>query len=138
MKLFRKILYASLIILTIFLAFTTVLGGIALLTGWIPMDEKMLAGSIFPDYTLPGLALALIAGGSATLASILLLRKSRFAILFSIAAGIVIMFFEFVEVLTIGAPAGLTRTLQAFYFGLGTFIAAASIGVWFIDLMSNP
>ena len=137
MRLVRKIINIVLIILIGFLAITTILGGIALLTGWIPMDVSMLAGSIFPDYTVPGLALTFIAGGSATLAFILLLRKSRFAVLSSATAGIIIMFFEFVEVLVIGSPAGVARTLQIIYFGLGTLIVVISMGLWFIDLLEK-
>ncbi len=44
------------------------------------------------------------------------------------------MFFEFVEVLVIGSPAGVARTLQIIYFGLGTLITIAALGMWFIDI----
>ena len=47
------------------------------------------------------------------------------------------MFFEFVEVMIIGSPAGIVRTLQIFYFGLGTAITIASMGTWFLDLRLN-
>jgi hypothetical protein len=47
------------------------------------------------------------------------------------------MFFEFVEVLVIGSPAGMARTLQILYFGTGTAIIVASMGVWFLDIKSN-
>jgi hypothetical protein len=66
-----------------------------------------------------------------------LIRKSEFAILFATTAGVIIMFFEFVEILAIGSPAGIARTLQIFYFGLGTAIVVASMGTWFLDLQSN-
>ena len=137
MKPFRKFLYAILTVLTIFLSLSTILGGIALLTNLIPMPVALLQGSPFKDYTLPGLSLSILAGGSALFAAILLIRKSRFALLFSTTAGIVIMFFEFVEVLVIGSPAGVARTLQILYFGVGTAIVVPALGIWFLDLLSE-
>jgi hypothetical protein len=98
---------------------------------------EMLKGSVFQDFTLPGLALGIIVGGSAIFAAVLLFRKSKFSILFSTTAGTIIMFFEFVEVLVIGSPAGMARTLQILYFGTGTAIIVASMGVWFLDIKSN-
>ena len=76
-------------------------------------------------------------GGSALFATILLFRKSKYANLFSATAGIIIMFFEFIEVLVIGSPAGIARTLQIFYFGLGTVIAVIAIGLWFFDIQKG-
>ena len=137
MKLFRKIIHVILIVLNIFLALTSSLGGIALLANLNAPPLEQLQGSIFKDWTVPGLSLFLIVGGSALFAAILLFRKSKFALLFSTTAGIIIMFFEFVEVLVIGSPAGVARTLQIFYFGLGAAIVAMSMGAWFIDLQSN-
>ena len=75
--------------------------------------------------------------GSALFAAILLIRKSKFALLFSTTAGIVIMFFEFVEVLVIGSPAEVARTLQILYFGVGTAIVIPALGIWFLDLLSK-
>lgn len=134
MKLFRKTLYVALIVLTIFLALTALAGGIQLLEGTYAPSVDMLNGSFFKDYTIPGLALGLIVGGSAIFAAVLLIRRSKYSILFAATAGVIIVFFEFVEVLSIGSPIGVARTLQIFYFGLGTIIIAASMGAWFLDL----
>ena len=137
MKLLRNSLYITLIVLTIFQSISTILGGIALLANIISMPVELLQGSPFRDYTIPGLALSLLAGGSSLFACILLFRKSKFSILFSTTAGVVMMFFEFIEVLVIGSPAGIARTLQVIYFGTGTAIVVASMGVWFLDLQST-
>lgn len=134
MKLLRKTLYTILVVLTIFLALTALVGCIQLVEGTYAPSVEMLNGSVFKDYTIPGLALGLIVGGSAIFAAVLLIRKSKFAVLFAVTAGIIIMFFEFVEVLVIGSPAGIARTLQIFYFGTGTAICVASMGRWFLDL----
>jgi hypothetical protein len=137
MKLFNQIVHVTLILFTAFLALTSFLGGIALIINLIDMPVELLQGSIFQDYTNPGLALSVIVGGSALVAFIFLIRKSKYSLLSSTTAGIVIMFFEFVEVLTIGSPAGIARALQIFYFGLGTLIVVASMVAWFLDLWSG-
>jgi hypothetical protein len=97
----------------------------------------MLEGSPFRDYTIPGLALTAIVGGSALFAALLLLRKSKYATLFAATAGVIIMFFEFVEALSIGSLAGVARTLQILYFGLGTLIVLVALGLWFLDLRAE-
>ena len=54
-----------------------------------------------------------------------------------IAAGMIIMFFEFVEAQVIGSPAGIAQTLQIFYFGLGTLIVAATMLKMFLETLSD-
>jgi hypothetical protein len=134
MKLFIKILHITLTCLTLFLTLSGFAGGVGLLAKFNAPPVSQLEGSLFKDWTIPGLSLFLIVGGSALFAAILLLRKSKYALLASVTTGIIIMFFEFVEVLVIGSPAGIAQTLQIFYFGLGTAITVASMGLWFIDL----
>jgi hypothetical protein len=134
--LLKKVLNITLIVLNGFLALTAILGGLAILAGVnVPSSEELTA-SIFKGAAIPGIALTLIVGGSGLLATILLVRKSKYALFTSILAGIIIMFFEFVEVQIIGAPPGVAQTLQIFYFGLGTLIVGVALGIWFIDLQS--
>jgi len=132
-----KILHVILIILIAFLALTTFLGGIALIVNLIDMPVELLQGSPFSNYIIPGLSLSVIVGGTALVATILLIRKSKFAILASTTAGVVIMFFEFVEVMVIGSPEGIAQFLQVFYFGLGTLIVVSSLGTWFLELLDE-
>jgi hypothetical protein len=129
-----KILRITLIVLTAFLALTAMLGGLALIANLNAPPLEQLQGSIFTSFTIPGLALFLLVGGGSLLAAILLVRKSRYATLSATAAGFLIMFFEFVEVLVIGSPAGVALTLQIFYFGLGTVIVILSLLTWFLQL----
>ncbi len=131
----RKVLRIILIVLNTFLALTAAGGGIGLITGLNAPPVEQLGGSIFKDFTVPGLSLLMIVGGGATLATVLLVQRNRFAILCSLAAGIAIMFFEFVEVLVIGSPAGVARALQIIYFGLGTSVAVLSMGIQFVDIL---
>ena len=126
MQLPEKTLYTTLIILNIFLALTAISGGFCLLTGIAapPLDE--LNGSIFTDYTIPGLALMIIVGGTALFTAIMLIRKNKYALLFSAMCGLIIMFFEFVEVLAIGSPTGAGLVMQIIYFILGVTIVKLS------------
>jgi hypothetical protein len=135
MKLLRNITVVILIVLTGFLSLTGLLGGLALMAGFNSPPLEQLRGSVFNDFLVPGMVLFVIVGGTALLAFMLLVRKNKFAALFSTVAGIVIMFFEFVEVLAIGSPPGVARTLQIFYVGLGTLITVFSISIWYIDIM---
>jgi len=133
MQLLRKTLYTTLIILNIFLALTAVPGGFCLLTGIAapPLDE--LKGSVFTDYTIPGLALMIIVGGSALLASILLIRKYKYAVFYSAVVGLIIMVFEFIEVLAIGSPTGAGLVMQIIYFVLGVVIVKWSLFVIYLN-----
>jgi hypothetical protein len=129
----KKILHILLIGLVAFLALTTIAGGIGLITGAIAMPIEYLAGSPFPDYTIPGLSLSILVGGAATLATILLIRHHPFALLTSGAAGVGIIIFEIVEVMVIGSPPGVARSLQVFYFSLGSIIILLTALMWLSD-----
>ena len=125
------------IVLALFLAVSAVAGGIGILTGFIPLGEELLQGSPFASYTLPGLALAILVGGAALFASILLFRRSRYALLVLTTAGVVIMFFEFVEVMAIGSPPGPARFLQIFYYAWGVGLVVVSMAAWLAELRSH-
>ena len=137
MNLLTKSIRVLLIVLTLFLSLAAFEGGIQLLIGFYTPPVEMLNGSIFKDFTIPGLALGIIVGGSALFTAILLLRKNKFSLLASVTTGVIIMFFEFVEMLAIGSPAGPARFMQIFFFGMGTVIIAASMGAWFVQLQTS-
>jgi len=134
MQLLRKTLYTTLIILNIFLALTAIPGGFCLLTGIAapPIDE--LKGSVFTDYTIPGIVLMIIVGGSALFTAIMLRRKNKYAILCSAFVGLIIMTFEFVEVLAIGSPTGAGLIMQLVYFVAGIALVKCAFMVLYIDL----
>ena len=87
---------------------------------------------------MPGLALFVMVGGTALVAVIWLVRRNRFALTLATVSGIAIMFFEFVEVLVIGSSPGIARSLQVFYFGLGTLIVTIAAAIRFLELLSTP
>ncbi len=102
-----------------FLALTAIGGGIGLFTGFNAPPLVFLDGSPFSSYILPGLALLILVGGTAVLASILLVRNHRHAWFAVVASAIAVVIFEIVEVVYIGSPEGIARNLQIFYFTYG-------------------
>ena len=130
----RKILYPALVTLNIFLALTAIPGGFCLLTGIAAPPIEELNESWFKDYTIPGLALMIIVGGSALAAAIMLIRKYRFALFYSAIVGLIIMTFEFIEVLAIGSPTGAGLVMQIIYFVLGVLLVKWSVFVLYADM----
>lgn len=116
-----------LIFLESFLALTAIGGGIGLLTGLLAMPVEYLAGSIFTSFLIPGLSLMVVVGGLAIVGAVLLTKRHRYAPAATAVSGLAIIFFEWVEVMVIGSPAGAARNMQVFYFGLGLLILLASL-----------
>jgi hypothetical protein len=133
----KRIGIIILISLTVFLSLTGILGGIALVAQFYSPPTEQLDGSIFKNFTIPGIALAIMVGGSGLSAAILLIRKNVLAPLFSVLSGIIIMSYEFIEVLVIGSPFGIARNLQLFFFGTGIVISILSISVLYIDMLES-
>lgn len=134
----RKILYPALVVLNIFLALTAIPGGFCLLTGIAAPPIEMLNASWFNDYTIPGLTLMIIVGGSALVASVMLIRKYKYALFYSAIVGLVIMTFEFIEVLAIGSPTGAGLVMQIIYFLLGVLLVKWSLFVIYLDKKIKP
>ena len=109
--------------LNLFLGFTAVAGGVALLVGWIKIPLSSLAGSPFSDYTVPAVLLILVIGGSAMLAARLVHLGKGVGLPASAIAGGAIIVFEIVEWSVIGFA-----WLQAAYVAIGVVIV--SLAVW--------
>lgn len=120
-------LRAALILLAGFLSLSAIPGGIMLLAGFYAPPVEQLRGSVFSSFLLPGLALLFIVGGSALLATVLLVRRSRFGPASTALAGVIVMSFEFVEVLAIGSPPGPALVMQAAFFSLGLVLVCGSL-----------
>jgi hypothetical protein len=130
----RRFIQGLLIVLAGCLALSAVPGGITLLAGFYAPPVEQLKGSAFTDFTVPGLALLFLVGGSAVLAAGLLLRRNRSGPLAALLAGTMVMCFEFVEVLAIGSPPGPAHVMQLLYFGIGLALVGASLIALFIEL----
>jgi hypothetical protein len=127
-----------LIALDAFLAVTAIAGGIGLVTGTLAAPLALLQGSPFGSYIIPGLALLVMVGGSALVATVLMIRRQTLGAALSGVAGAMIIGFEIVEVLVIGSEPGLARNLQVFYFAFGLVLAALSFWWWTTEHTPQP
>jgi hypothetical protein len=137
----HKAIRITLFILVVFGALTTIAGGIGLLTGAIAAPHEWLQGSSFVDYTIPGLALAIIVGGSMLLAAATIFTGREIGLLASGFAGLAMMVFEIVEVAIIDPYVGnwlsLALSLQVFYFALGLAIFVLALILWMNEFRSQ-
>ena len=133
----HKALRISIFVLVLFGAITTIAGGVGLLTRAIATPQEWLQGSPFVDYNIPGLALAIIVGGSMLLAALTILTGREIGVLASAFAGLVIMIFEIIEVVVIDPYAGsslsVALSLQIFFFALGLAIFVLATTLWMIE-----
>jgi hypothetical protein len=137
----HKVMRITIFVLAAFGALTTLAGGIGLLTGAIGAPLDWLEGSPFVDYTIPGLSLAIIVGGSMLLAAATIFTGREIGVLASSLAGLAIMIFEIVEAPVIDPYAGsslsLALSLQVFYFALGLVIFVLAAILWMTEFRSQ-
>jgi hypothetical protein len=145
----------ALVGLSLFLAANAVAGALWVVPG---MPREWLAGTPFPDYTIPALALGVVVGLGALIAGVLLLLRPRAGILAAGLVGAGMMIFELVEVSVIGgdmwlhvlglapitkglpatdttripAPLGIPLPLwqQPVFFLIGAAIFALALALW--------
>lgn len=115
----------ALLWLAAFLAVTTILGGIGILLGVLGLDEADLDGSPFGSYVVPGLALLVLVGGTATVAVMLLQQRHPLAPFAAASAGAAMMIFEVVQMRYIPF-----HILQVVYLIVGAVIVAVAIRDW--------
>src|SRR5437773_8915936 len=131
----HKIIRITLIVIELFVGLWAVIGGIGLVTGVIPflqMPIAYLQGTPFSDYMIPGLLLLIIVGGSFLFAAATILSGHELGVLASALAGLILIGFEFVEVLIIdryaivlpsAVPQQVIMTvLSLACFGLATYL----------------
>jgi hypothetical protein len=137
----HKAMRITIFVLVVFGALTTLAGGIGLLTGAIATPLEWLEGSPFFNDIIPGLALAIIVGGSMLLAAATIFTGHEFGVLASGFAGLAMMIFEVVEVAVIDPYAGsslsLAITLQVFFFALGLAIFILALILWLNEFRSQ-
>ena len=132
----HKLVRIVLVVLETFVALSAVAGGIALLRGTFAqgIPVSWLQGTPFSDYTIPGLALAIVVGGGMGVAAVTVLIQHEWAVLISAVAGIFMVGFEVVEAVSVDSKAGnglpLMAGLQVFYFALGLAIFGLAIYLW--------
>lgn len=113
-------------------------GGAAVATGAFGFDEWLprswLDGTPFLDYTLPGLVLLVVIGGGMVLAAASIFVAHEWAVLLSMAMGLVMVGFEAVEILVIDRnPAAVvppTIVQQGLMVALGVVIFSLAAILW--------
>uniref|UniRef100_UPI00286BFF0F hypothetical protein n=1 Tax=Salinibacterium sp. TaxID=1915057 RepID=UPI00286BFF0F len=119
----------------IFSAVSAVGGAVALLfTGGLGMPVSLLEGSPFPSFAGPALILAVIIGGTHTLAAILVLRHRVSSLLWSAVAGFSMVIWIMVETVIIHG----FSWLQGLYFTAGIAELALVFGLLGIVSWMTP
>jgi hypothetical protein len=106
-------------------------------TGTIPFISfplALLQGTPFRDYTIPGLALLILVGGSSLFAVATILTGREVGVLASALAGMITMGFEVVEVVSVeskwGNSLSMAATQQTIIFVLGLAIFGLAAYMW--------
>lgn len=132
----HEVMRIALVVIAAIVAVSAIDGGMALLRGafdqYLPVD--WLAGTPFSDYTIPGLVLVIVVGGSALLAAATAFIHREWALLVSIMAGLIMAGFEVVEIISldskVGADLPMVLALQLVYLVLGLAIVGLAGSLW--------
>lgn len=130
-----------LVVLEAFVALTSIVCGVGLAVGVIHFPLAWLHGTPFSDYSILGLVMAIIVGGSSLVAAATILTGREVGVLVSALAGFLLMGFEVVEVSIIDRNLGnwllLVVPLQAIYSMLGLTIFGLAATLWITEYHSH-
>jgi hypothetical protein len=126
----RRLMRGVLVVADGFVALTAVAGGLALAIGAeaTRFPAAWLVGTPFHSYVVPGLILAVVVGGSATLATAATLRRWPAAPRASVLAGAITMGWIVGEVLILNQPSAPTST-EVFYVAVGFVMATLGLAL---------
>ena len=131
---FRREARLILLAVELFVAATSIVCGLGLAVGVIQFPLTFLDGSPFGDYVAPGLLMAIVVGGVPLLAAAALRARHVAGLPLSALAGLILLAFEVVEVVTIDRNTGgwlpLVLTLQSAYTALGLVMLALAAYLW--------
>jgi large exoprotein involved in heme utilization and adhesion len=113
----------TLVGLHLFNALSAVGGGIALLAGGLGIPTALLRHTPFDSFVVPGIFLAAVIGGSATIGATALLAHWRRALITSAAAGAIMVGWILGETLLVEG----FSWLQGLYLLTGSIVVVASI-----------
>jgi hypothetical protein len=100
------------------------------------LPREWIAGSIFPDYTAPAVALGVLVGGSALIAAVAVIFRPLLGAAAAMVSAVMIIGFELVEIAAVGfSPVtyGVDKPqswLQVAYLVLGAVIAVLGARLW--------
>jgi hypothetical protein len=134
----------ALLAIAAFIATSAIEGGVAVLGGVVfgyKLPLSWLAGTPFNDYTIPGLALAVVVGGSALLAAATIFIHREWAVFVSALAGLMMTGYLAVEIVSIDSKLGealpTALAVQLFYFVLGVALIGLGGFLWMLDYRSS-
>lgn len=120
----RRGMRIALFLIDLFVALTAIGGGMALVAG-LEANRFPLAwlqGTPFTSYVIPGLLLTVMVGGSAAVATVLLLREPTGGAWASLLAGLIVMGWIAGEVVILNQPVA-PQGIEIFYFIVGLAMA---------------
>jgi PPOX class probable F420-dependent enzyme len=140
----HEVIRIALVVMAAFIATSAIEGGVAVVGGVVfgyKLPLAWLAGTPFSDYTIPGLALAIVVGGSALLAAATIFIHRERAVIVSMVAGLVMAGYLAVEVVSIDSKLGNTLltslAVQLFYFVLGLALIGLAGFLWMREYRSS-
>jgi hypothetical protein len=104
--------------LLLFNGLSATVGGLALMTGWIPEQASWIRDTDFPSNYFPGVILMAVVGGSSLTAAAALVKRSDGWQITSIVAGTIMVFWIIGEIASIGG----FHFLQVIYLVTGALL----------------
>jgi hypothetical protein len=140
----HTVIRTALVVIEAFISLGAIGGGFGLLRGVVfnyEVPVAWLAGTPFSDYTIPGLMLVIVVGGSTLLAAVTVFIDREWAVLVSVLAGLLMVGYLVVEAVYIDSKVGnalpTALGLQLFYFVLGLAIFGLAGYIWMRDYRSQ-
>ncbi len=106
--------------LLLFNGLSATVGGLALMTDWIPEQASWVRDTDFPSNYFPGVILMAVVGGSSLIAAAALVKRSDGGQLASIVAGTIMVFWIIGEIASIRG----FHFLQVIYLVTGALVVA--------------
>ncbi len=126
-----RICGATLLVASVFVALTAIIGGIAVAAGADKFPADWLVGTPFSSYLIPGLILTVVVGGSAAVAAVATLRGPDAGTLTSLLAGAILLGWLAGERLILrpaAFPPGFSW-LEGIYIALGLMMVLPALTV---------
>ena len=108
--------------LLLFNGLSATVGGLALMTDWIPEQASWVRDTDFPSNYFPGVILMAVVGGSSLIAAIALVKRSESWQLASIVAGTIMVFWIIGEIASIRG----FHFLQVIYLVTGALVVTCT------------
>jgi hypothetical protein len=139
----HKVIRIALFAIEAIIGLSAMQGGFALLRGDFMnvLPVGWLAGTPFSDYTIPGLMLVIVVGGSALLAAATVFIDREWAVLVSVSAGLLMAGYEMVEAVILDSKVGnalpTVLELQLLFFVLGLAVFGLAGFLWMREYRSQ-